>query len=106
MIDFIREVGIIISIIESISKSNKNIILLSQVMKVNSATIKAEEILKITNASIFDHEITEFLENKPRKTLEEMCSLNQYHIVNCYQISSKLLIKDFISEYGNYNHMK
>ena len=106
MVDFFREAGMIISTIESIPKSNKNIISLSQVIKVNSTTVKAEKILKITNTSILNHETAEFLENKPRKTLEEMRSLDQYHIVDCYQILSELLSKDFISKYGNYNHIK
>ncbi|CAI2201280.1 8044_t:CDS:1, partial [Funneliformis geosporum] len=65
-----------------------------------------EEISEITNAIILDHETAELLENKPRKTLKEMRSLDRHHIVECYQISPELLTEDFISEYGNYNHMK
>ncbi|RGB21901.1 hypothetical protein C1646_777036 [Rhizophagus diaphanus] len=65
-----------------------------------------EEISDITNANIFDHETAEFLENKPRKTLGEMRSLDWHHIVNCYRISPESLTKDFISKYGNFNHMK
>ncbi|CAI2199679.1 5671_t:CDS:1, partial [Funneliformis geosporum] len=48
----------------------------------------------------------ELLENKPKKTLEEMRSLDRHHIVDCYGISSELLTEDFISKYGNFNHMK
>jgi|SRR6266498_2537509 len=96
----------IISTIKSISKPNENVTSLSQVIKVNSATVKAEEILEITNASILDHETAEFLENKPRKILEEMYSLDQHYIVKCYEILPELLTKEFISKYENFNHMK
>ncbi|CAI2188376.1 19007_t:CDS:2, partial [Funneliformis geosporum] len=106
MVDFLREAGMIISTIESIPKPGENDTSLSQVVKVNSATVKAEEISEITNAIIFDHETAELLKNKPRKTLEEMNSLDQHHIVKCYQIPPELLTEDFISEYGNYNHIK
>src|SRR6266540_3546461 len=96
----------IISTIESIPKPDENVTSLSQVVKVNSATVKAEEISEITNASILDHEIAEFLENKPRKTLEEMRSLDWHHIVDCYGVLPESLTEDFISKYGNFNHMK
>ena len=66
----------IISTIESIPKPGENVTSLSQVMKVNSATVKAEKISEITNANILDHETVELLENKSRKTLEEMRSLD------------------------------
>ena len=75
-------------------------------MKVNSATVKAEEISDVSNATIIDRETAEFLENKPKKTLEEMQSLDWHHIVDCYDISPELLTEDFISKYGNFNHMK
>ncbi|CAI2195011.1 10129_t:CDS:1, partial [Funneliformis geosporum] len=71
-----------------------------------SSIVKAEEISDISNAFIVNHKTAELLENKPKKTLEEMHSLDQHHIVNCYGISSELLTEDFISKYGNYNHMK
>ncbi|CAI2174049.1 13048_t:CDS:2 [Funneliformis geosporum] len=35
-----------------------------------------------------------------------MRSLDQHHIVNCYGILPELLTKEFISKYGNFNHMK
>jgi hypothetical protein len=35
-----------------------------------------------------------------------MRSLDRYHIVDCYGISPEALTEDFISKYGNYNHMK
>ena len=94
----------IISIIKPISKSEENI--LSQVVKANCTIVKAEEISDISNATVVNHETAEFLENKPKKTLEEMRFLDQYHIVECYEILPKSLTKDFISKYGNYNHMK
>ena len=96
----------IISTIESIPKPDENVTSLSQVVKVNSATVKAEEISDVSNATIVNCETAEFLENKPKKTLEEMQSLNWHHIVNCYDISPESLTEDFISKYGNFNHMK
>ncbi|CAI2194487.1 1739_t:CDS:2, partial [Funneliformis geosporum] len=89
MIDFLRKAGMCVSIIESIPKPEDNTISLSQTVKVSSSIIKAEEISAITNATIVNHETAEFLENKPKKTLEEIRSL-----------------EEFISKYGNYNHMK
>ena len=104
MVDFLREAGMIISIIESDLKSNENT--LSQVVKAKCSVVKADEISDITNANILDCETAEFLENKPRKTLEEMRSLDWHHIVDCYGISPESLTEDFISKYGNFNHMK
>src|ERR1051325_7033203 len=104
MVDFLREAGMIISIIESGPKSNENT--LSQVVKAKCSVVKADEILDITNATIVDRETAELLENKPRKTLEEMRSLDRHHIVDCYEISPESLTENFISKYGNYNHMK
>src|ERR1043166_9414786 len=97
MVDFLKEVGMIIFIIESIPKSEENVISLSQVVKANSSIVKAEEISDVSNATIVDRETAEFLENKSRKTLEEMRSLDRYHTVDCYQIPSELLTEDFIS---------
>ena len=106
MVDFLRETGMLISIIEPIPKSEKNIVSLSQTVKANFSIVKADEISDITNANILDRETAEFLENKPRKTLEEMRSLDRHHIVDCYEISPESLTENFISKYGNYNHMK
>ncbi|RIB03003.1 hypothetical protein C2G38_2226291 [Gigaspora rosea] len=106
MVDFLREAGMVISIIEPIPKYDKNVTSLSQVVKVNSATVKAEEISAITNATIVNYETAEFLENKLKKTLEEIRSLDRHHIADCYGISPELLTEEFISKYGNYNHMK
>ena len=35
-----------------------------------------------------------------------MRSLDRHHIVDCYGISPETLTKDFITKYGNFNHMK
>ncbi|CAI2185292.1 14769_t:CDS:2, partial [Funneliformis geosporum] len=83
MVNFLQKAGMVVSIIEFISKPEDTTILLSQTVKT-----------------------AELLENKPKKTLEEMRSLDRYHIMDCYGISSELLTEDFISKYGNYNHMK
>jgi len=73
---------------------------------VSSFIIKAEEISDISNTRILDHEIAEVLENKLKKTLEKMRSLDRHHIVECYEIPPESLIEEFISKYGNYNHIK
>jgi hypothetical protein len=86
MADFLRNAGMVISIIELIPKPKDNTISISQTVKVSSSIIKAEEISDISNARILDHEIAEVLENKPKKTLEEIRSLDQHHIVECYEI--------------------
>lgn len=75
-------------------------------MKASSSTIKVEEIADVSNATIVNRETAELLENKPKKTLEEMHSLDQHHIVDCYESSPESLTENFISKYGNYNHMK
>ncbi|CAI2197814.1 15358_t:CDS:1, partial [Funneliformis geosporum] len=106
MVDFLKEAGMIICIIELIPKSNKNVVSLSQAVKANSSIVKAEEISDIANANILDRETAEFLENKLKKTLKEICSLDRHHIADCYEISPELLTEDFISEYGNYKHMR
>ncbi|CAI2184555.1 1933_t:CDS:1 [Funneliformis geosporum] len=104
MVDFLRKASMEVLIIELGSKSKENI--LSQVIKANCTIIKVEEISDISNATIINHETTEFLENKPKKILEKMHSLDWHHIVKCYEISSELLTKDFISKYGDFNHIK
>ncbi|RGB22736.1 hypothetical protein C1646_677621 [Rhizophagus diaphanus] len=106
MVNFFREAGMLISIIEPTPKSKENVVSLSQAVKVNSSIVKAEEISDVSNATIVDRETAEFLENKPRKTLEEMHSLDRHHIVKCYEISPELLTKNFISKYGDYNYMR
>ena len=106
MVDFLRKAGIEVSIIESDPKSEENVVSLSQAVKANSSIVKAEEISNVSNATIVDRETAELLENKPKKTLEEMRSLDRHHIVDCYEISPESLTENFISKYGNYNHMK
>ncbi|CAG8805713.1 2921_t:CDS:1, partial [Gigaspora rosea] len=106
MVDFLREAGMIISIIKPISKSEKNSVSLSQAVKVNSFIVKAEEISNISNTTIVDYETAEFLENKLKKILEEMRSLDRHYIMECYEISSELLTENFISKYRSYNHMR
>ncbi|GES87273.1 hypothetical protein GLOIN_2v1472194 [Rhizophagus clarus] len=91
---------------EVIPKPEDTTILLFQTVKASSSIIKAEEIADVSNATIVDRETAKLLENKPKKTLEEMCSLDRHHIVECYEISPESLTKNFISKYGNYNHMK
>ncbi|RGB24048.1 hypothetical protein C1646_773622 [Rhizophagus diaphanus] len=107
MVDFLQNAGMVISIIELIPKPKDNTISLSQTVMVSSSVIKAEEISDISNACILDHKIAEILKNKLKKTLlEEMRSLDRHHIVECYEISPESLTEEFISKYGNYNHMK
>ncbi|PKY60882.1 hypothetical protein RhiirA4_485117 [Rhizophagus irregularis] len=106
MVDFLQKAGMGVSIIEHISKSGENVVSLYQVVKVNSSIVKSEEITNISNATIVDHETAEFLENKPKKTLEEMRSLDRHHIVECYEIPPESLTEEFILKYGDYNHMR
>jgi hypothetical protein len=91
---------------ELILKPEDTLMLLSQTVKVSFFTIKAKEIADISNATIVDCETAKLLENKPKKTLEEIRSLDRHQIVDCYEISLESLIKNFISKYGNYNYMK
>ncbi|CAI2188563.1 19_t:CDS:2, partial [Funneliformis geosporum] len=66
-------VGIVVSIIEFVPKPEDTTILLSQIVKT-----------------------AELLENKPKKTLEEMRSLDQYHIMDCYGVLPELLTEDHL----------
>jgi hypothetical protein len=104
MVDFLQKAGMVVSIMESKLKPKENT--LSQVVKSKCLTVKAEEISDISNANILDRETAEFLENKLKKTLKEMRALDQNRIVECYEIPPKTLTEDFISKYGNFNHMK
>ena len=96
----------VIYVIELIPKPEDTTISLSQTVKVSSFTIKVEEIADVSNATIVDHETAKLLENKPKKTLEEMRSLDWHHIMDCYEILPKSLTEDFILKYGNFNHIK
>src|SRR2546429_3272612 len=64
------------------------------------------QIPTLSNATIVNCKTAELLENKPKKTLEEMRSLDWHHIVECYEIPPELLTKNFILKYGDYNHMR
>ncbi|GBB86023.1 hypothetical protein RclHR1_12470004 [Rhizophagus clarus] len=83
---------------ELIPKPEDTTILLFQTVKASSSIIKVEEIADVSNATIVDHETAELLENKPKKTLEEICSLDRHHIVKCYEISPESLTENFISK--------
>ncbi|GES77220.1 hypothetical protein GLOIN_2v1777834 [Rhizophagus clarus] len=96
----------VISVIKLIPKPEDTTISLFQTVKACSSTIKAEEIADVSNATIVDRETIELLENKTRKTLEEMRSLDRHHIVECYEIPPESLTEEFISKYGNFNHIK
>ena len=106
IVDFLRDAGMIISIVESIPKPEDTTTSLFQIVKASSSIVKAEEIADVSNATIVDRETAELLENKPKKTLEEMRSLDRHHIADCYKISPESLTEEFILKYGNYNHMK
>ncbi|RHZ87092.1 hypothetical protein Glove_40g140 [Diversispora epigaea] len=94
-----------VSIIEVTPKS-KDSVSLTEAMKLCSFIIKTEEILKIANANILNHKMVDHLENKPKKTLEKMYALSQYHISECYGMTSESLTEEFITDYGKYDHMK
>ncbi|CAG8450020.1 15825_t:CDS:2 [Cetraspora pellucida] len=85
MVDFLQNADMIISVIEPIPKSKNITMLLFQTVKVYSSTIKAEKIADVSNTTIIDCKTAELLENKSRKTLEEMCSLNWHHIFRAYK---------------------
>ncbi|CAG8497769.1 17482_t:CDS:2 [Cetraspora pellucida] len=98
--------GMVVSIIKTTSKAKDDTVSLTETVKEYSSAIKAEEISDIANANILNHEMAEHLENKPRKTLEEMYMLNRYHIADCYEVSPESITEEFITDYGKYDHMK
>ncbi|CAJ0631859.1 10988_t:CDS:2, partial [Entrophospora sp. SA101] len=106
MVDFLKKAGMVVSIIKATPKAKDDTVTLTEIVKGYSSAIKAEEISDIANTNILNHEMAEHLENKPRKTLEEMYALNRYHIADCYGVSPESLTKGFITEYGKYDHMK
>lgn len=106
MVDFLKKAGMIVSVIKATPKPKEDDISLTALVKASSSAIKTEEISVIANANILNHEMAEHLENKPRKTLEEMYALNRYHIADCYGMSPESLTEDFITDYGKYDHMK
>ncbi|CAG8672167.1 14546_t:CDS:10 [Cetraspora pellucida] len=98
MVDFLRKAGMVVSVIEPTPKPEDNTMLLTETVKECSSVIKAEEISDLANANIINRETAEHLENKPKKTLEEMRALDWHYIVNCYNIAPESLTKEFISE--------
>ncbi|KAF0562285.1 superfamily I DNA and RNA helicases: PROVISIONAL [Gigaspora margarita] len=105
IVDFLKKAGIVVSLIEVAPKSEKGSVLLTEAVKKCSFIIKAEEISKIANTNILNHKIVDYLENKPKKTLKEMHALSQFHISDCYRISSESLTKEFITDYGKNNRL-
>src|SRR5436305_10522409 len=95
IVDFLQNASMVISVMELIPKPEGTTILLSKTVKASFSTIKADEMSDITNANILNCETAEFLENKPRKTLEEMRSLDWHHIVDCYGVSPESLTENF-----------
>ncbi|CAG8663506.1 6961_t:CDS:1, partial [Paraglomus occultum] len=87
-------------------KAKDDTVSLTETVKGYTSAIKAEEISDIANANILDHEMAEHLENKPKKTLEEMYALSRYHIADCYGMAPESLTEEFIKDYGKYDHMK
>ncbi|CAG8771663.1 18305_t:CDS:2, partial [Gigaspora rosea] len=68
--------GMVVSIIKATPKAKDDTMTLTETVKGYSSVIKAEEISDIANANILNYEMAEHLENKPKKTLEEMYALN------------------------------
>ena len=106
MVDFLKKAGMVVSIIKATPKAKDDTVTLTETVKGYSSAIKAEEISDIANANILNHEMAEHLENKPKKTLEEMYALNRYYIADCYGMSPESLTEEFITDYGKYDHMK
>ncbi|CAG8441129.1 2589_t:CDS:10 [Scutellospora calospora] len=79
--------GMVVSIIKTTPKAKDDTMLLTETVKGYSSAIKAEEISDIANANILNHEIAEHLENKPRKTLEEI-------------VSPESITEEFITDYA------
>ncbi|CAJ0632215.1 8200_t:CDS:2 [Entrophospora sp. SA101] len=104
--DFLKKADMVVSIIKATPKAKDNTMTLTETVKGHSSVIKAEEISKIANANILNHEMVDHLENKPKKTLEEMHALSRYHIADCYEISPESLTEEFITDYGKYDHMR
>jgi len=106
MVDFLKKAGMIVSIIKATPKPKEDVVSLTTTVKGYSSAIKAEEISDIANANILNHETAEHLENKPKKTLEEMYALSRYHIADCYGMSPESITEEFITDYGGYDEMK
>ncbi|CAG8623407.1 8178_t:CDS:2 [Cetraspora pellucida] len=87
MVDFLQKAGMVVSVIEPTPKPEDNTVLLTETVKECSSVIKAEEISDLANANIINREMAEHLENKPKKTLEEMRALDRHHITAVEAIS-------------------
>ncbi|CAG8554560.1 3024_t:CDS:2, partial [Cetraspora pellucida] len=99
MVDFLKKAGMVVSIIKATPKAKDDTVTLTETVKGYSSAIKAEEISDIANANILNHEMAEHLENKPKKTLEEIYALNRYHIADCYGVSPESITEEFITDY-------
>ncbi|RHZ77972.1 hypothetical protein Glove_168g91 [Diversispora epigaea] len=106
MVDFLKKAGMVVSIIKATPKTKDDTVSLTETVKGCSSAIKAEEISDIVNANILNHEMAEHLENKPKKTLEEMYALSRYHIAECYGVAPESMTEKFITDYGKYDEMK
>ncbi|RHZ51003.1 hypothetical protein Glove_486g2 [Diversispora epigaea] len=101
------EIDIYESVLKNLSKDEKEVLYaLKDMVGIHSGACKAEEISDIASANIINHETAEILENKPKKSLEEMRALKRFHIAECYGIPSESLTEEFITDYGTYDKMK
>jgi Origin of replication binding protein len=109
MVDFLKKAGMLIDILESVrlpETEKEALASLKNKVDVHSIVCKAEGEREIANANIINHETAEILENKPKKTLEEMRALKRFRIAECYGVLSESLTEDFITYYGEHNEMK
>jgi hypothetical protein len=109
MVDFLQKAGMEIDILEfaHLAENEKKALkVLKNMVDVHSIACKAEGEREIANATIINHETAEILENKPKKTLEEMQALKRFCISECYGLPSESLTKEFITNYGVYDEMK
>ncbi|CAJ0836503.1 15393_t:CDS:2 [Entrophospora sp. SA101] len=101
--------GMLIDILDSVplpKDVEEKLNSLKNKVDVHSIVCKAKEEKEIANANIINHETAEVLENKPKKTLEEMRALKRFHIAECYGLPSESLTEEFIADYGRYDEMK
>ncbi|CAJ0632213.1 8198_t:CDS:2, partial [Entrophospora sp. SA101] len=87
--------------VESIIRNKDFLKKADMVVSIIKATPKAKDNTMTLTETMVDH-----LENKPKKTLEEMHALSRYHIADCYEISPESLTEEFITDYGKYDHMR
>ncbi|CAG8603335.1 2704_t:CDS:2, partial [Cetraspora pellucida] len=89
-----KDADIIVSIIESISKSENNDALLSKTIKVYSSVVKAEKISDIVNADILDYEMAKHLENSFKKNLNEIYALRAFQKLCDAGINNETAVED------------